>query len=155
MPLVSNLYSSNRGSGGSPSFGGLGVRLAYYNCLSLNRLHGCQSSSVKPSQAPSGAFQAAGLTAARVVAKSHFRNGGANLPVCRGAQQGAAHHFGNDFWQSLKTHHAQKRLGVLAPNERKERNERNLFVGSRKMTELSLPNPLSSALPGLNLDVGR
>gem|GEM_PF-5242755 len=28
-------------------------------------------------------------------------NGGANLPVCRGAQQGAAHHFGNDFWQSL------------------------------------------------------
>src|SRR6185436_3088662 len=37
----------------------------------------------------------------RLVAKSHFRNGGANLPVCRGAQQGAAHHFGNDFWQSL------------------------------------------------------
>src|SRR6185503_19360823 len=37
----------------------------------------------------------------RVIAKSHFRNGGANLQVCRGAQQGAAHHFGNDFWQSL------------------------------------------------------
>jgi len=36
-----------------------------------------------------------------LVAKSHFRNGGANLPVCRGAQQGGAHHFGNDFWQSL------------------------------------------------------
>src|SRR6185503_4298573 len=26
----------------------------------------------------------------RLVAKSHFRNGGANLPVCRGAQRGAA-----------------------------------------------------------------
>src|SRR6185503_3181784 len=100
-------------------------------------------------------FRSYQRTPIRLVAKSHFRNGGANLPVCRGAQQGAAHHFGNDFWQSLKTHHAQKRLGVLAPNERKERNERNLFVGSRKMTELSLPNPLSSALPGLNLDVGR
>jgi len=37
----------------------------------------------------------------RLVAKSHFRNGGANLPVCRGAQQGAAHHFGNDFWQPV------------------------------------------------------
>ena len=41
------------------------------------------------------------LETTRLVAKSHFRNGGANLPVCRGAQQGAAHHFGNDFWQSL------------------------------------------------------
>src|SRR6185503_11484141 len=39
----------------------------------------------------------------RLVAKSHFRDGGANLPVCRGAQRGAAHHFGNDFWQSLYT----------------------------------------------------
>jgi hypothetical protein len=25
----------------------------------------------------------------------------ANLPVCRDAQQGAAHHFGNDFWQPV------------------------------------------------------
>src|SRR6185503_10354006 len=39
----------------------------------------------------------------RVIAKSHVRNGGANLPVWRGSQQGAAHHFGNDFWQSLYT----------------------------------------------------
>jgi len=34
-----------------------------------------------------------------VIAKSHIRNGGAYLLVCRGARQGAAHHFGYDFWQ--------------------------------------------------------
>src|SRR5437762_6896109 len=35
------------------------------------------------------------------VAKSNFRNGGANLPVCRDDPQVVAHHFGNFFWQSL------------------------------------------------------
>ena len=39
--------------------------------------------------------------AAITVAKSNFRKGGANLPVCRGARQGTAHLFGNYFWQSL------------------------------------------------------
>jgi len=37
----------------------------------------------------------------RVTAKSNFRKGGANLPVCRNAQQGVAHLFGNYFWQSI------------------------------------------------------
>jgi hypothetical protein len=34
---------------------------------------------------------------ARVIAKSHFRNGGANLPVCRDDPQVVTHHFGNDI----------------------------------------------------------
>jgi hypothetical protein len=37
----------------------------------------------------------------RVIAKSNFRKGGANLPVCRNARQGVAHLFGNYFWQSV------------------------------------------------------
>jgi len=37
----------------------------------------------------------------RVIAKSNFLKGGANLPVCRNAQQGVAHLFGNYFWQSI------------------------------------------------------
>src|SRR5437667_5815179 len=35
------------------------------------------------------------------VAKSNFRNGGANLPVCRDDPQVVAHLFGNLFWQLL------------------------------------------------------
>src|SRR5437588_9162260 len=37
------------------------------------------------------------------VAKRNFRNGGANLPVCRDDPQVVAHHFGNFFWQSLSS----------------------------------------------------
>jgi hypothetical protein len=36
-----------------------------------------------------------------VIAKSHFRNGGANLPVCHDDPQVVTHHFGNDFWQTF------------------------------------------------------
>jgi len=36
-----------------------------------------------------------------VIAKSNFRKGGANLPVCRDARQGVAHLFGYYFWQSI------------------------------------------------------
>jgi len=35
------------------------------------------------------------------VAKRNFRDGGANLPVCRDDPQVVAHHFGNLFWQLL------------------------------------------------------
>ncbi|PYJ54926.1 MAG: hypothetical protein DME24_25675 [Verrucomicrobia bacterium] len=37
----------------------------------------------------------------RVIAKRNFRNGGANLPVCRDDPQLVAHHFGNFFWQPV------------------------------------------------------
>jgi hypothetical protein len=35
------------------------------------------------------------------IAKSNFRKGGANVPVCRDARQRVAHLFGNYFWQPL------------------------------------------------------
>src|SRR5436853_4940163 len=49
------------------------------------------------------------------VAKSNFRNGGANLPVCRDDPQVVAHYFGNFFWQSLYTRRKNHPMERLAP----------------------------------------
>src|SRR5436309_14067790 len=50
------------------------------------------------------------------VAKSNFRNGGANLPVCRDDPQVVAHHFGNFFWQSLYLWSSICGFPSLSPN---------------------------------------
>ncbi len=45
----------------------------------------------------------------RMNAKTDFQKGGANLPVCRDAQQGVVHLFGSLFWKTVSLSHGPPR----------------------------------------------
>ena len=48
-------------------------------------------------------------------ARSQFRNGGTNLPVCRDDRQVVGHLFGNYSWRSLESHSCFHPLIWLRP----------------------------------------
>src|SRR6185503_17132987 len=61
------------------------------------------------------------LPLSRVIAKSHFRNGGRRPAGRRGKPAGLPHHFGNDFWQPVSlTKRDRERLRA------RERSDRGL-----------------------------